>query len=70
LDLLAEAALEVPPDDIEAYAAAVRRLADDEELYEAKRLACLRASGPFLDEDESWGRKLQLILHDMLQENT
>lgn len=69
LDLLGEAIVEVPPGDVEAYAEAVRRLADDPDLYEAKRLGCANASGPFLDKEQSWGRKLQSILQEMVREN-
>ena len=70
LDLLAEAVVEVPPEDIQAYVEAIRRLADDPVLYEAKRLACANAAKPFLDEEQSWGRKLRLILQEMLQERS
>ena len=66
LDLLADALVEVPPDDIQAYVDAMRRLADDHVLYETKRRACAQASSPFLDEEQSWGRKLRFILEEML----
>ena len=67
LDLLAAAILEVPPEDLDAYAGAIRRLADEADLYETKRKACSCVCGPFVDEGCSWGCKLSLILRDLLE---
>lgn len=69
LDLLGDTLVEVAPDQVEAYVEAVRRLADDGALYEAKLRACPDASRPFLDEAQSWGSKLRLILQDLIRED-
>ena len=66
LDLLADAIVEVPPEDLDAYAAAIHRLADDADLYETKRCACAGVCMPFVDEGQSWGGKLTIILREML----
>jgi glycogen synthase len=62
LGLVAEAAVEVEPDDIAGYRAAIVRLREDETLYAAKREACRRVTRQFLDGDNSWGAGLSKIL--------
>ena len=57
-----EAAIEVPPNDVEAYVQAILDLCHDHELYERKRLACKALQKQFYDENNSWGAKLRLLL--------
>jgi glycosyltransferase involved in cell wall biosynthesis len=62
LGSVAEAALEVPPDDVAGYRVAIERLAGDASLYAAKREACARLAAQFLDSKNSWGAGLSGIL--------
>jgi glycogen synthase len=62
LGSVADAAVEVPPDDVAGYRAAIERLAGDAALYAAKRGACARAASQFLDPKNSWGAGLSGIL--------
>lgn len=68
LDLIGDAVVEVPPNDVAAYATAIRHLAEDREFYEQKRRACGPLSAPFYDRDKSWGCKLRELLTDLLQQ--
>jgi glycosyltransferase involved in cell wall biosynthesis len=62
LGSVADAAVEVPPDDVAGYRAAIERLAGDGDLYTAKREACARVAAQFLDPKNSWGAGLGGIL--------
>ncbi len=62
LGSVADAAIEVPPDDVAAYRGAIERLAGDASLYAAKREACARVASQFLDPRNSWGAGLSGIL--------
>ena len=65
LDVLGEAAVEVPPDDIDAYERAIVRLADDSELYEQKCAACRPVQAQFYDQGRAWGTALEEILTEV-----
>lgn len=56
------AVVEVPPDDVAAYAAAIRSLRDNQELYERKRAACAALAEPFFDPQQSWAAALTRAL--------
>jgi glycosyltransferase involved in cell wall biosynthesis len=45
---------EVPPEDVPAYTEAIRRLATDETLYQARLEATRAAQAPFYDWRQSW----------------
>jgi glycosyltransferase involved in cell wall biosynthesis len=62
LGLVAEGAIEVEPDDVAGYRAAIERLCGDAALYAAKREACSRLATQFLDSKNSWGAGLSGIL--------
>jgi glycosyltransferase involved in cell wall biosynthesis len=62
LGLVAEGAIEVEPDDVAGYRAAIERLCGDAALYAAKRDACGRLAAQFLDVRNSWGAGLSAIL--------
>jgi glycogen synthase len=62
IDLVREAVIEVPPEDIGALRDAIVSLADDTELYESKRTACAHLKSQFLDWDNGWGSALERIL--------
>jgi glycosyltransferase involved in cell wall biosynthesis len=62
LRLVADAALEVEPDDVAGYRAAIVRLREDPALTAAKREACRKVAGQFLDSGKSWGAGLKGIL--------
>jgi glycosyltransferase involved in cell wall biosynthesis len=53
------AAVEVPPDAVDAYCEAIVRLRDDRELYEQKRRACLPLQAQFYDPRNSYGAMLR-----------
>jgi glycogen synthase len=57
-----DAVIEVPPNDIKAYGNALLELCDNRQLYEQKRLACLRLQEQFYDINKSWGVNLKNIL--------
>jgi hypothetical protein len=62
LEYVAEAVVEVPPDDVTAYGDAVMRLADDREFYEARRRGCRAVAGQFYDDRLSWRAALSAAL--------
>ena len=49
LSYIKDAAIEVPPNDIDAYCSAITRLATDRELYEEKRQACGHLQAQFYE---------------------
>lgn len=62
LEHLAEASLEVPPDDVGAYREAIVELSNNPDLYERKRLACAGLQGQFYDRANSWYAKMKAAL--------
>jgi glycogen synthase len=54
LEYVAEAAIEVPPEDVDAYRDAILELSEDAGLYERKREACAALQEQFYDGANSW----------------
>jgi glycogen(starch) synthase len=68
LDLVRDAAVEVPPGDAGAYRDALVRLCDDVPFYEARRAACDDLKAQFFDGEQSWGAALgRVLLRAMVQ---
>ena len=62
LEYVRDAVVEVPPDDVDAYQAAILKLCDDLPFYQQKTQACHTAQGQFYDLDKSWGATLKTVL--------
>src|SRR6185312_8927579 len=62
LEYVRDAVIEVPPDDVSAYEAAIVRLHDDPSLYEQKRAACGVLQTQFYDESRGWAAALRKAL--------
>ena len=62
LAYIKEAAVEVPPDNVDQYYAAILRLSDDAEFYDMKQQACRPLQAQFYDRDNSWAEKLKAVL--------
>jgi glycogen synthase len=62
LSYVLEAVIEVPPNDVQAYANAVLELYNNPHLYEQKRLATLKLQDQFYDIKNSWGAVLKETL--------
>ena len=62
LDVLGNAAVEVPSGNVGAYADALIRLANDREVYESASRACAAVQEQFYDPARSWGTALLQIL--------
>ncbi len=62
---VAEAVLEVAPDDAVAYRRAFEALCDDRQLYEAKRAAAVSIAATFDTDDRSWQATLRRALADV-----
>jgi glycosyltransferase involved in cell wall biosynthesis len=62
LDYVREAIVEVPPDNVDAYQAAILRLLDDKSLYEQKRCACVALQPQFYDASRGWAAALREAL--------
>jgi glycosyltransferase involved in cell wall biosynthesis len=60
-----EAVVEVPPDDVAAYADAILRLYRDADFYQAKCRATLAAQQQFYDLDRSWKNVLDRVLTEL-----
>ncbi|BDA66173.1 hypothetical protein RIVM261_050140 [Rivularia sp. IAM M-261] len=58
-----EAVIEVPPNDIEAYVAAILQIYNDPIICEQKRLACFKLQEQFYDSSKCWGTVLELSLN-------
>jgi glycosyltransferase involved in cell wall biosynthesis len=65
IDHLGGAVVEVRPDDIEGYAEAIKRLANNSALYEEKRSAGSRVAEPYYDWNEGLGGMMLKILSDV-----
>lgn len=59
---------EVPPDDVEAYGNALIKLSEENQLYEQKRLACVKLQEQFYDIKNSWGTALKSIFLEIQEE--
>ena len=66
LDVLHDAIVEVPPDDINAYVDVLVQLASDRVFYERKCRACEAVQKPFYDRTRGWACALKRIItgHD------
>jgi len=62
LDVLGSAAIEVPSGDVDAYAAALLRLSQDQQAFEQASRACATVQDQFYDPARSWGAALRQIL--------
>ncbi len=65
LDFVKAAAIEVPPDDTDAYYAALIRLVADPELYREKRRNCRELQEQFYEYANSWGGALHRLIEQM-----
>lgn len=66
VELLSGAAIEVPADDVPAFAEAILSLAGDQNLYEQKSQSCAQVRQCFYDYKQSWGWKLREALARVL----
>jgi glycosyltransferase involved in cell wall biosynthesis len=57
-----EAAVQVEPNDVQAYGDGILRLVDDPEFYEEKRRACAPMQERFYDPGHGWAAALRRIL--------
>lgn len=62
LSYVSEAVIEVPPEDVNAYAQGILALYRDTDLYEVKRSASQQLQYQFYDRDRTWGNSLKKIL--------
>jgi glycosyltransferase involved in cell wall biosynthesis len=62
LKYVREAVVEVAVDDVDAYQAAILKLADDQELYERKRAGCRQHQEQFYDQSRGWAAALEKAL--------
>lgn len=62
LDYVREAVIEVPPDDVAAYGAAIVRLSEDGELYERARRSGQALQSRFYDPSRGWAAALRQAL--------
>jgi glycogen synthase len=69
LSYVRPAAIEVPPDNPEAYAQAILELYSNSKTYGEKRLACLKLQQQFYDVNRSWGAALKASLLSIQQES-
>jgi glycogen(starch) synthase len=58
IERVGPAVVEVPPDDVQAYVAAIQRLRDDVNFYEQKRAACAGVAQQFYDLKLGWAATL------------
>lgn len=54
--------VEVPPDDVQGYEAAILRLCDDSSFYQEKQQGCQAVQEQFYDLSKSWGSMLKQAL--------
>jgi len=62
LALVRDSVVEVPPDDVSAYANAIVQLREDRELYRDKRRACAAAQEQFYEPRKGWAAVLERVL--------
>ncbi len=66
LELVHEAAIEVEPDDVAGYVAALRALATDQGLYAQKVAAAEPLRDAFFDPHNGYGEKLRQVLRGLI----
>jgi glycogen synthase len=69
IEYVREAVVEVPPDDIAAYEAAILELYSNRELYDAKRSACASLQAQFYDYSRSWAAAFRRVLESIEASN-
>ncbi len=62
LSYVRPAIVEVPVDDVTAYADALLKLRDDCEFYQQKQQACIPLQEQFYDTSRGWGARLKSVL--------
>lgn len=62
LPVVGPAVLEVEPEDVDGYAAAIRRLAEDRGLYGRLQEACSGVAGQFTDPQRSYGAAVTALI--------
>ncbi len=68
LSYVLEAVIEVPPNDVKAYANAVLELYNNSNIYKQKCLASLRLQDQFYDINNSWGAVLKASLLEIRED--
>jgi glycosyltransferase involved in cell wall biosynthesis len=63
------AAVQVPPEDVAAYADAIRRLCDDRAAYDEHRRQCRLTAEQFYDARLGWGAGLRRILSELARDD-
>jgi glycogen synthase len=67
LEILRPACLEAVTDDIDSYVRVIEQIAQDKQLYEQKRAACLEVTHPFFDRSQSINaalrKSIELLTH-------
>jgi glycosyltransferase involved in cell wall biosynthesis len=69
-DVLGAAVIEVPPGDLNAYQAALERLADDPAAYAAAQAACAQSQPMFYDRSLGWETAVRRILAPLRHDRT
>jgi len=67
LSYVREAAVEVPPGDVQAYGDAILRLHDDRAFYQEKYRNCRNLQNQFYSSSHSWGTALKTVLSQLRQ---
>ncbi len=62
LALVRDCVVEVPPDDVAAYADAILQLRDNYQLYESRRSACTQVQEQFYEPRKGWAAVLERVL--------
>ena len=65
LEVVREAAVEVPPDDVHAYGDAILALRSDAALYAEKARACPAVRDMFFNSDQTFDRVLERVLRSL-----
>lgn len=68
-DVLGRGVIEVPPGDLNAYQAALERLADDPAAYAEAQNACARSQPMFYDRSRGWEAAVRRILMPLRHEH-
>ncbi|MBV8317172.1 MAG: glycosyltransferase [Planctomycetaceae bacterium] len=67
LEVVSEAAVEVPPDDVQAYGDAILRLYGDPAFYAEKEWACTALRDKLLNSDLTYGNVIERVFEDILR---